>query len=433
MFSFSVPLFEAPDEPHHLLYVDFIAANHRLPNLNTSDRVEVPNEGYQPPLYYTLAAGLLNLLGRSRVDPQISKNPAFPTVPHVLNAYVHSPDEYLQPDALIVHIIRLLSVFCGAVTVFLTYEMARTIQLRTEVALLAAAINASIPEFLFLTGTVSNDSLSWMTASLTLLFTFRLYMKKDVNWLNVFYLGAALTGALLTKATSLILVPFIIAVLAVKGILEEEDQMRLGLLKATICLAAMVFLLAGWWYVRGVVLYGDFTGLKMNAELNPSLVVNRSIWSSYFENIFPIWVFSSFWAVFGWMNIWPMNVWPGQLYFGFYSVVSAVGAGGAIIEIKPSGPLSSRRMTRITLLILIGFSILALAALIALNLSVDTPQGRFLFVAISPICVLLAQGLNRSLRTKPDWFSHVVLLALVVVMFALSVHFLFFLRAIYST
>jgi len=436
LFSFTVPLYEAPDEPHHLLYVDFIAAQHRLPNLNTADRVSVPNEGYQPPLYYALAAGLLNLLGRSRVDPVILKNPAFfSTVPNVLNAYLHSPDEYLQPDALIVHIIRLLSVFWGAVTVYLTYKIARTIRLTTDVALLAAAINAFIPEFLFLTGTVSNDSMSWAMSSLVLLLTLRLYVNKDVDWHNVFYLGAALSAALLTKATLVILVPFIIVVIMLKATLGQGRRIRPELLKVTLSLIVIVALLAGWWYIRSVVLYNDFTGLKMNAELNPSLIVNRSIWSSYFETVFPVWVFYSFWAVFGWMNIWPsMAPGPYGLYFAFYGMLCLVGGTGAILEtFDPSGTPTSRSTIRLTLLMLIGFFVLALAALIALNLTVNTPQGRFLFVAISPVCILLAQGLSRAFRTKSDWFPRIILSGLVVVMFVMSIQFLLFLRAIYTT
>ncbi len=436
LFSFSVPLYEAPDEPSHLLYVNFIASQHRLPNLNTPDRTSVPYEGHQPPLYYALAAGLLNLLGKSQVNPVIQQNPAFlANVPNVLNAYLHSPDEYLQPDALVVHIIRLLSVFWGAVTVYLTYKIARTIRLTTDVALLAAAINAFIPEFLFLTGTVSNDSMSWALSSLVLLLTLRLYMNNDVDWHNVLYLGAALSAALLTKATSVILIPFIIAVIMLKATLGEGRRIRPELLKVTLSLVLIVALLAGWWYIRSIVLYNDFTGLKMNAELNPSLIVNRSIWSSYFETIFPIWVFYSFWAVFGWMDVWPsLASGPYGLYFVFYGMLCLVGGIGAILEtLDPSGTQGSRSTMRLTLLMLIGFFVLAVASLIALNLTVDTPQGRFLFVAISPFCVLLAQGLRRALRTKSEWFPSIVLSGIVVVMFVLSIHFLLFLRAIYTT
>src|ERR671933_10205 len=79
------PPFEAPDEPAHLAYVDFIATRAALPNQYGPDRPLTghgisPTEGHQPPLYYAAAALLLRLTAQAPCLPT-------PPAPNPLHAW----------------------------------------------------------------------------------------------------------------------------------------------------------------------------------------------------------------------------------------------------------------------------------------------------------------------------------------------------------
>lgn len=50
-----LPTFEAPDEPEHVGYIEFIVRHHHLPVMMRSLSDE-PFEGFQPPLYHAIMA-----------------------------------------------------------------------------------------------------------------------------------------------------------------------------------------------------------------------------------------------------------------------------------------------------------------------------------------------------------------------------------------
>ena len=60
---------------------------------------------------------------------------------------------------LAAHLVRFFSVLLGAVTVFSTYGAARSIFRRPRVPVLAAALVAFSPQFLFLSAAINNDNL----------------------------------------------------------------------------------------------------------------------------------------------------------------------------------------------------------------------------------------------------------------------------------
>src|SRR5436309_1326158 len=61
LYALNNPVFESPDEPDHLTYVNWIASGHWLPN--QYDPAEQNPEGHQHPLYYVLAGKALRLAG----------------------------------------------------------------------------------------------------------------------------------------------------------------------------------------------------------------------------------------------------------------------------------------------------------------------------------------------------------------------------------
>jgi len=392
--------------------------------MNSADRARIPSERHQPPLFYAISAGLLDLIGKTSANPSVEPNPAFPKAP---NAYVHSPQELAQSDSLVVHLLRFVSTLAGLATVYLTYKISRELQLTHSVGVLAAGINALIPQFTFLTAVVSNDSLSWATSSLALLLTLRLFTSKGApKNVTCIFPGIALGLAFLTKGTTLILIPFVGGVMLLKVVYLKEWT-KSDLLRSVLCVGSIVAIIAGWWYLRNHILYGEPTGCKLNAELNPSLIRQKSIWSPYFRDVFPKVTFASFWGVFGWMNV---IVEPALyvLYLGLMTV-AFVRLCVQISDLRTSDGRSTR-IQFCGLLVLLAFALLALIELVIMNLTLDNTQGRFMYVAISAISVLMSVGLTRAFGGRQR-YSGAASLLLLMGLFVLNAYFLFFLRTVY--
>ena len=93
-------------------------------------------------------------------------------VDSVPNVLLHTGQESFpyRDGALAWHLLRLLSVAMGAGTVWATYALGLLVfPGRPQLAVAAAAFNAFLPEFLFISGAVSNDNLVTMLSGLTLL------------------------------------------------------------------------------------------------------------------------------------------------------------------------------------------------------------------------------------------------------------------------
>jgi len=60
VYTFSTPMFEAPDEAYHFALVDHLASGGGLPDQRIPERRLWKQEGSQPPLFYMLAAQVVS-------------------------------------------------------------------------------------------------------------------------------------------------------------------------------------------------------------------------------------------------------------------------------------------------------------------------------------------------------------------------------------
>ncbi len=202
LYSVVTPLGEGPDEPGHARYMFFLAREWRLP-VQQADaaKSDVPGEGHQPPLAYALVAPLAAWLPREERQFDMPGNPRFTWANSLagpstgsggaagqaveLNAVAHGSREYMPWRGFVLawHLARLVSVALGAATVVFTYVAARALQderpqikdqsepnffvlrLSSFVPLLAAALVAFNPQFLFISALVTNDALLVMLSA----------------------------------------------------------------------------------------------------------------------------------------------------------------------------------------------------------------------------------------------------------------------------
>ena len=228
-------------------------------------------------------------------------------------------------------------------------------------------------------------------------------------------LGVLLGLAALSKLQGLGLIP-----LAGATALFLAWQRRSGrlLLTAAIGTALPALLVAGWWYVRNIQLYGDWSGLEHLKTINGRRAGGFDLadfWPEFRGLRF------SFWGLFGWFSI----LLPGWFYtlMDVLAVVGLAGlVGGLVSQVRttPSPRWQSRPLRVLTLL-------LAWAAIVAALLAywitqAVGSQGRLIFPGLIAFAILFVFGLDFWLRRLPLFFRRLSWAALFAVLLGMSVY-----------
>jgi hypothetical protein len=397
IYSIVTPVFEASDELWHYPMVQYLAThNLALPPQDPAVVTAWRQEGSQPPLYYLAAALLTVPIDTSdmetvrRINPHADIGTVRPD--GNANMMVHHTDLEAFPwrgTVLAVHVARFFSVLLGLGTLMVTYLLGRELfPDRAEVALGAAALNAFLPMFLFISGSVNNDNLSNLCGNLLLLLIVRLLKAQQMPRLRFYVLVSVVASAgLLAKLSIGALIPLVaLALLVVSLRLPNWRPLVVGGLISGVLTIAI----AGWWYVHNAQLYGDPSGLNIFLDI----VGRRAIPA----NTAQLWAerqsfTQAFWGFFGGVNV-PM---PDVVYLVF-NVIGGVGIIGAVVFIFYRIILHSEAARRVETWLPHAVTLLWIAITLVsyLRWTAETwaSQGRLIFVALSPILVWMALGLT---------------------------------------
>ncbi len=441
VYAVTTPVFEASDELWHYPMVRHLADGNPLPVQVFDPALAGPwnQEASQPPLYYYLAAGLTFWIDTSDMETIRWLNPhvdnGIITADGNNNLTIHDPAwNPLQGTLLAVRIVRLFSVLLGAVTVYLTYRIGReAVPDRPEIGLGAAAVNAFMPMFLFISGAVNNDNLAMPLASLALLLLIRMSSVQcsvfSVQCVGRWVLVGVVVGlALLTKEGTFALIPLVggTAVLsqwqAYRARAGGDDlawRQWLAVLGRAVFLFAVTLvpaaLIAGWWYWRNLQLYGDWLGWNafiavLGQRAHPASLIQ--LWSE--RRGFMM----SYWGLFGGVNI-PMPAWIYAVLNGVL-VLAVVGFGIFVIrilgdwrlEMRDRHPISNLRSLisniflfverYFALVVCFLFASAVVYGLVKWATTTWSSQGRLVFTALSALCVLLVTGLVGWLPPRPS-------------------------------
>ncbi len=423
LYSITTPLFEAGDELWHYPYIKHIADGNGLPVQDPTAEQLWEQEGGQPPLYYIIAALATAWIDTSDLPQVRELNPhARIGQPHSdgnKNMVLHpAPPQFpWRGTTLAVHIVRFLSVLMAVGTVYLTYRLARELfPSSLWLARGAAMFTAFNPMFLFIGGAVNNDNLAVLLASLTLWWLTRLCQKYHRAASRDFLILGVLLGlAALTKVSTLGLTPLAACALLLNNWRLEPNLLReqksftrffSRLIMQGILTFIPVLLIAGWWYVRNYVLYGDFFGWGVWFDIAGERTAPASLveWWGEFDGFR-----FSYWGVFGGFNI----VYPAWIYFIFDLVTIAAMIGlfwlnlGRYLHnaetqwgLRPERDSGRYPHNATKLLIPVLWIIMLLFALLRWTSQTLASQGRLIFPAIAVISVLLARGLSALVRPK---------------------------------
>jgi 4-amino-4-deoxy-L-arabinose transferase-like glycosyltransferase len=435
IYNSATPIFEASDEFRHYLTIRYIALHHQLPVLQPSDDPFAPwQEAGQPPLYYLLGTALTGWIDSSDIAQNTDFNPhaqaGIPsTSPDSKNLFVPSPAEDFPYHgvSLAAHLVRLLSALMGAATVYLTYRLARAIAPGLPpVALLAAAVVAFNPQFLFVSASVDNDNLITLAATAVLLLLAQVLVK-GLTGRRLWLLSGALGAAVLAKLSGLGLPPLAAVVVGAQGLKLSGWR---GAVRLVLALASVPVAVSAWWFLRNQLIYGEPTGLRAWAELvhtraPDALQVIREVPG----------LFMSYWGVFGAFDI-QADAWVYFVYLAFclaglaglvflaarprsaprgaplsvvydrFGSAAAPAAAGndrrqGISRSGPGGSGGHEGISRSGLLLLVAWLAILVVALARWTTVASASTGRLLFPGIAAAAILVALGVLAPLRE--DW------------------------------
>lgn len=404
-FAYSAinPLHEATDELRHYRFVQYLIQRHALPVQGEAGGLECTAQSHHPPLYYAVAALATFWIDTGRdVCYQPPVNPFWAYRYWEVgrdnkNQYLHGPDEAFpwRGDALAAHLARVVNLLFGALTVWLTWAAARVVwPNRPALAAGSAAFVAFNPMFLYMAGAINNDVVAAAAGAAVVYGCVRLLRsERGLSWRWGVWLGVLYGLALLSKFNLAAILVVIEA--AVTWVAWRRGQWRQWLV-VNLLIAGVAGLLAGWWFVRNQMLYGEPTGFERLTELWGVRDPRDSFWLAVSELPY---AWTSLWGRFGYGQI-PLPSWIYAALFGVLLLSLAGYAFAGLKGIRAAGVKASLRAmlrpdSNAPALALLALNVAIFFAVLFNYLLVSPagPMGRFFFPALSSLAILMFYGL----------------------------------------
>lgn len=381
LVTIATPWGEANDEPDHVLNVETIIRGHWY-------RIE-DGAGFQPhqaPLYYLGLAGWQRLVGVSSKDglvrDQYQYTPQGPAV------FRH--DRTGDGDAQrLFAFLRLPSIALGLLTILLTAASARRLSRNPWTSVLAAAVVAFLPRFVFLSGVINNDNLAnALAAGATLLAVVIVTTELSKRALIGTAVGLGILAGLLalTKFSTL---PLVAAWVLALVLARAQVRRRLW---AVAAFAAVFLATTSWWFAMNINWYGDPLAKTASEQhlrralpglIADGLTVHRAL----------VEVPKTLWWSFVYTSGWNQFRWAWWWYLPFWMLVGV----GLVGLVSHKAPVFGRR----ALLMLTTIAALALASIWVLAIDSTAAQARIAFIGLPALAVLIALGYERLRVSVP--------------------------------
>lgn len=302
LYSVSIPIFEAPGEIQHFFSARRMAQTLSLPTPDNASGLW--GDGISPPpLYHVLVAATTFWIDTDEAEERVWLNPAAnigqPDVQGNKNRVVHTEAERFpwRGTVLAVHVGRGVSILFGALAVIATYILILTVSDRRGIATLGTAIFAFNPMFLFLSGTIRQETAIIAFSTLALLLLLQT-LQEEPSRRRLMLLGIILGCAILTGPKGLLLLPLVAVMLA--AVARHRQEVR-WLPAAVLYTLIPMLIVAGWWILYNVLLFQDPTGglysslsSQVSASSSPAAI---SLWPQLMK------AWNAAWGLFGYSNI----------------------------------------------------------------------------------------------------------------------------------
>jgi hypothetical protein len=388
------PMFEASDEAAHFIVIHRLANEAALPVI--PDRAELNRaaaqgdvvrqwdiESHQPPLYYAAAALVVApLTTRTDLAAHLVANDVIFTWgvrEGNPNVWLHPPHDTGGDTVRAVWLARMVSLAFGLGTLVCVYGAVYTATGVCWVAFTALLLAASVPMFVVVSGSVTNDSLIILLSAAVGWWALRL-ARDGLRPRDPWVLGLLLGAAALTKITGLSLFGLVGAALLVR--VWRRQLPFWAMVRALVVMVGVAGVVAGWWYVRNLTLYGDLLATEATAELWGRQFGTAGESGGWQEAAR---LYRSFWLMLGHLHA------PVWLPVGFYGLtVALVLAAVAGWFVRRRVPLAPEMVGLAALGV-----VLPVGMLLVGTRDVDISYGRLLFPGLVGVMLFLAVGWGR--------------------------------------
>lgn len=322
--------------------------------------------------------------------------------PHVIGALITTKvGSWLMPADLLYLAARSFNWILGGVFICSLFRIARSIGNSMQISALIALSIALIPQVTFVFSYLNSDG--YGLASIGLLIGTMISYTNSPTRKRAMYLGLAVGLMLLAKLYFLPALVFVAVMLVVNRKFMNHQLLTHW---KTLCIAAVIVAVPMLLVVY--LKYGEISGVSGQLDfvemhkLNPAagygtcyLFCGDQFVNT--KNLIP-WLeltLTSYFSVTGWMNIF-----ISEYFYVFASMAFVCTIGFSILQIKPLRASETWKDITISyilpLVMIIGlFPAITLLSLIASQNSLPQPQGRYLFVTIPFLALLLALSTKR--------------------------------------
>ena len=350
-----------PDEENHVQYIQHIQKYRELPKFSQDPAITPSSVAFHPPLYYLCASVLVN------------------------------PSWALEIQ---ITILRIFSLLQGVFALWILFRCAALVFPGNPAAvILTMASVAFNPQFIFIHSGVGNIPSTTLTCSMVAFYLIKMTIAKQITPRLTILLGLFLGLAILSRSVAVYLaLPALIALF-----LYAKNKRQL-LLHAAMMFACAA-LTGGWWYIRNCLQYGDPVLWKIGIlTMGVHFVRKEPVlrWEFLFGTI--SFLHASFWAYFG-RNEYHAGIWE----YAVYLLMQAMACVG-VIEIwrkrTVDAEFEQSAFERPAFFLMVFAGFLAVCEIFLILMRLESPQGRYLYMAIVPLALILGGGLVKIVSPR---------------------------------
>lgn len=304
--------------------------------------------------------------------------------------------------------LRSFSLLLGLLTVTIVWKAGRLVfPGQAQLALLVSSFTAFNPQFIFSHAGISNISMTSLTANLTAFLIARMAVTKEVSIKQIFIVSIASGLSLLSRTTTIYLLPLAILVMFYTTVIKAQDYKRF--LRSSALFLAGILLICGWWYARNWIQYSDpFLWKIHQTTIGYGWVRSEPADALYMLQSLAH-LHCSYWAYFG-----RSEFHAGVMEYAVFLLLEVLALIGICAIVAKKGTFWKDNFNAKAFFVFLLCSVAALTEIMLLQLKISSPQGRYLYMTIASNSVLLAAGLLQispeNYRTKVSFFLPIFLL-----------------------